>query len=596
MIFKSVTIKKRDFLLVFLKLTPFTTVIEIMNLLLSALIPAITTIAVANFIDTVINVFNGQQAQHAIILPLIIIFGCVLYDYIRIAIADMIYIFQDNAMKFFLRPEVISKKTKLEYKHIEDKEVWELINRVTQEPEKIFFQGKNNLFMIITMIVQIVSLLGIVMSSVWWVGIVMTLIGFPLFKLAMKLGKRTNEQFKKVSKIERRLDYFTEILTDREHAQERLLFSFSPKLTEKWLQLFYQANKIHDDAQLYRIVRMKLSSLLVLLVDAFIIFILMLSLRAGMLSIGMFIAVVTALLSLIQRMSWELAWMTSEYSRIGELLNDFNQFVELTEKDHAESLPADMSGFLVKSIEFKNVSFKYPHTDHYVLKNCSFYLDGNSHYAFVGVNGSGKTTIIKLLTGLYDDYEGQILINDQELNKYSFAQLKGLFALVFQDFAKYEISLEDNIMIGNPLLEDNKQFEKVIKELKLKEILRSLPAGVKTPLGKILKNSKDLSVGQWQRLALARLLYANKKINILDEPTAALDPMAESEIYKIFHEVAKNKFVLYITHRMGAAKIADQILVIDKGTIIEQGSHEELLAMNNGKYAKMYNRQKWWYF
>jgi len=196
---------------------------------------------------------------------------------------------------------------------------------------------------------------------------------------------------------------------------------------------------------------------------------------------------------------------------------------------------------------------------------------------------------------LYDDYEGQILINGQEIRAYEFSQLKGLFALVFQNFAKYEISFEDNIMIGNSLIKDDKQLKSVVEKLKLGEILKGLPAGEKTSLGKIFKGGQDLSGGPWQRLALARLLYANKQINILDEPTAALDPVAESEIYEMFHEVAKNKFVLYITHRMGAAKIADQILVIDEGAVAEKGSHAELINLDDGKYAKMYTRQKWWY-
>ena len=406
MIIKRAPFKKVDFLLVFLKLTPFTTVLEFVNLLLGALTPAIKTIAVATFIDTVIQVFNENQPQSAIFLPLAVIFGCILYDYVKIALTDLIYTFQDNSMKYSLRPEVISKKAHLEYKHIEDKDVWEVINRVTQEPEQIFLQGKDNLLMIITMTIQIISLLVIVMSSVWWVGIVMILIGVPLFKLALQLGKRTHEQFKEVSKIERRLDYFTEILTDREYAQERSLFSFSSKITEKWLQLFSQANKTHDAAHMHRMVRMKSSSLLVLLVDAIIIFVLMHSLGTGM-----FIAVITALLSLVQRMSWELAWMTSEYSRLGELLNDFNDFINLTQKDDAESLPADMSDFLLKSVEFKNVSFKYPNTDRYILKNCSFHLGGDYQYAFVGANGSGKTTIIKLLTGLYPGFPKHITRN-----------------------------------------------------------------------------------------------------------------------------------------------------------------------------------------
>lgn len=178
-------------------------------------------------------------------------------------------------------------------------------------------------------------------------------------------------------------------------------------------------------------------------------------------------------------------------------------------------------------------SFKYPETDKYILKDCSFILTSDKNYAFVGINGAGKTTIIKLLIGMYEDFEGDIFINNKNIREYTFGEIKGLVSVVFQDYAKYALTIKDNISIGD--LQKKLDYEKInqiIDKLELKDIVKQMKYGLETYLGKIDDDSQDLSGGQWQKLALSRLLYSSSEINILDEPTAALDPLAESKIYE----------------------------------------------------------------
>jgi ATP-binding cassette subfamily B protein len=246
-----------------------------------------------------------------------------------------------------------------------------------------------------------------------------------------------------------------------------------------------------------------------------------------------------------------------------------------------------------------------------ILKNLSLTLLAHRHYAFVGVNGAGKTTITKLLTGLYDNYTGDILIDGKNLRDFSQAELKSLFSIVYQDFAKYQIPMTDSIGIGNvqAILTNNTQInvndkdgfaiseENVavaVENLGLGEAVSKLPDGLNTPLGRIKEKGVDLSGGEWQRVAIARTLVSRAPVHILDEPTAALDPVAESDVYELFGKISKGKSTIFITHRLGAARLADEIFVIADGHVIEQGTHEELMK-KSGVYAEMFEAQRGWY-
>ncbi len=166
---------------------------------------------------------------------------------------------------------------------------------------------------------------------------------------------------------------------------------------------------------------------------------------------------------------------------------------------------------------------------------------------------------------------------------------------MFQDFARYALSFRDNILVGN-VNENNEQLlEQIIEKMELESCVRDLPYGIDSKLGKLERDGVDLSGGQWQRLAIARLLYSEAPINILDEPTAALDPKGEAKVYEMFWQVNKEKFTILITHRLGAARMADEILVLDQGRIIEQGTHQALVALENGLYREMFDSQRCWY-
>jgi len=242
-----------------------------------------------------------------------------------------------------------------------------------------------------------------------------------------------------------------------------------------------------------------------------------------------------------------------------------------------------------KTIEFRNVSFKYPGTDKLILDDISFIIENGRHYSLVGVNGAGKTTIIKLLTGLYTNYEGAILVDGRSISDLTQSEIKGLSSVVYQDFAKYYISLYDNIAIAGDGVEN------AIELVGLSGAVEKLKDGVNTPLGKIYENGVDLSGGEWQRVAMARSVVNNAPLKILDEPTAALDPVSESAVYNNFERISKGGTTLFISHRLGSTKLADIIFVLSDGKIVERGSHSDLISLENGVYAEMFNAQAEWY-
>mgnify|MGYP000951245753 FL=1 len=431
------------------------------------------------------------------------------------------------------------------------------------------------------------------MAQVWWAGLTIVAISIPLFALAIKGGKETYKANQEAQKYSRRADYLRGVLQSRENVEERTMFGYTDDINKKWHEKYETSRKINLKVRLKYFIRMKGSSLITVLLSLLIIGVLLVPLSKETITIGMFMGLVTTTLGLIQMMSWNLSYTMSELANNREYLKDLTTFCALTETEGALDLPSKNT-LTFESIEFKNVSFKYPDTDKYILKDFNLRLEKNLHYAFVGVNGAGKTTITKLLTGMYTNYEGEILINRKSLREYTQAELKGFFAVVYQDFAKYYISLKDNIALGNVLNTDEKAIGEVASIIGLDDVITNLKDGLDTPLGKIKEDGTDLSGGEWQKVAIARTLYNPAEIRILDEPTAALDPVAESNVYEMFGRISAGQSTIFITHRLGAARLADEIIVIDDGKVAEKGSHEKLLSQN-GIYAEMFEAQRSWY-
>lgn len=244
-------------------------------------------------------------------------------------------------------------------------------------------------------------------------------------------------------------------------------------------------------------------------------------------------------------------------------------------------------------IEFKNVSFKYPNTESYALKNINIKINNGEHLAVVGRNGSGKTTFIKLMCRLYDVTDGEILINGINIKEYSKESIIKLYSVVFQDFQMFSIPLKDNVCADEEC--DRDRLYNCLENSNVLDRVEQMPNKEKTYLYKdIDENGVEISGGEAQKLALARALYKDSPVVILDEPTAALDPVAENEIYNRFNSFVDNKTAIYISHRLSSCAFCTRIAVFDKSQLVETGTHQELLNAN-GKYSELWNAQAKYY-
>ncbi|MBU5428307.1 ABC transporter ATP-binding protein/permease [Tissierella pigra] len=277
-----------------------------------------------------------------------------------------------------------------------------------------------------------------------------------------------------------------------------------------------------------------------------------------------------------------------------QYLQLYMDFLNIEGEKYKGTLPVEKRDDDEYEIEFRNVSFKYPKTNNYVLKNISMKLNIGERLAIVGMNGSGKTTFIKLLCRLYDPDEGEILLNGIDIKKYDYDEYLNLFSIVFQDFKLFSFSLGQNVAASVDY--NISKVEDILIKAGLKERLATLSKGVETPLYKDFdEDGVEISGGEAQKIALARALYRNAPIIILDEPTSALDPIAEFEIYSKFNELVGTKTAFYISHRLSSCRFCDEIAVFHEGRIVQKGNHESLLKDIDGKYYELWNSQAQYY-
>lgn len=555
----------------------------------------VTALTTALFIDTAISIFEGEALVGAIYLPLGILIFIIFVNSVLSNLPTLISLKIEFAIERHFAPEILTVRANLAYKHIEDADSWDLVERVSENFKDNLQAGIRAYEIIIRSVVAITSVLGLILVHVWWAVPIIVAFSIPLFWIALYAGQKNYNAEVQTRKYERRYSYYSdEVLTNRESVEERTLFGYTDDVVKRYSEQFEIARKIQLRAYLKTYIAMKSVSISMALIALLIAFTLINPVITGNLSPGMFMGIITSVFAMISTLGWSLQDAAKNLSKSREFMNDLTEFTNLSRTKGATDLP-DKQPLVFESLEFRNVYFKYPTEENPILNGLSFSLESGKHYAFVGVNGAGKTTITKLLTGLYDEYEGEILINNKELRTYPASTLKALFSVVYQDFSRYQISMADNIAVGNSAkVIDEQQIYDIVTRVGLTDVVDKLSNGIKTPLGKTLEGGVDISGGQWQKVAIARSLLSQAPIKILDEPTAALDPIAESQIYQEFENLMQGKTTIFISHRLGSTKLADEILVIDEGKIFENGNHDELMR-KKGIYAQMFEVQRKWY-
>lgn len=596
-----------DYVRILLQIAPFSLIFIIVTAILLSFEPTLMAICTANFVDTATAVFSGTKSSDAIIGPLIFVIAVVAFNWVQRNITHFCWV----DMRLRLTDQYITalneKKARLEYAHIENSESWDLIKRVCgkelasgksdYEAVEKFINGFESIQQLVIAVTRILGLLAVFLTYAWWSAFVVVILSVPLYIISLRNGKRNYDAQKQVQVDTRRVEYFGDVIRSRDYAEERSLFGFADRIGDLFLK---HLNISVDEMASARIKSMKDSNIGTIFSVSiwFIIAIALLPATAeGSITLGKYIGLIGCVTDLVQSIGNRLTWAAEDLSQQQEYIRDLSAFANLSETPGATDKPAQNPED-VEIIRFEHVRFAYPGTDKLILNDLNLEIRKGIKYAFVGANGAGKTTVTKLLTGLYSNYEGRITVNGKELRELSSAEQKALFSVVHQDFARYAVSLRDNIVLGNVNLmdtpEEHDRVQSVVSSTGLEPIVSKLPAGLDTELGRLHKGGQDLSGGEWQRVAIARSTVSNAPVVILDEPTAALDPIAESSLYAEFDTISRGKTSIFISHRLGSTKLADVIYVFADGNVAESGTHSDLMA-RNGLYTEMYDAQKEWY-
>lgn len=504
-----------------------------------------------------------------------------------------------------LPEEIIRKFLSIPYSNFEDSDIQNVLQRMGKTPQKTICEIFSGMMTVITSGISLggTALLFADISLLFPAGflVFLTIMIYCDFHAMWMM----NSMYQRQSVQERWLEYLTKLLCEKDSLYGLKVLQAIAFVHNKMDQFLESVQKQRLKAGFFTQKYMLVSSLAFKAWIAFLLFFMVYALRQGSVTIGAFVSLISAtdlIISLVDRISYNITTLSLQYNQVANLTT----FLHLNEKtDHFNASSIDYTSEKVANeqkkilIEFKNVSFRYPHMEKYVLNNLSFIIYPGENIAIVGENGCGKSTIMKLLCGLYEPERGEIFLGGKEIHSISQKERIKFISIVFQDYFKYYLTLRENVAFGQ--IEEIDHDTAILNALQRGNalgILGKCPGGnLDTNLGNIHTYGINLSGGEWQKIATSRGNLAESHFIIMDEPTAALDPTAENEMYTTFVGILKRKGQgsVIISHRLASAKISDRILVIKDGHVFEEGSHDELMQQPEGYYRSMFEAQSVWY-
>ena len=560
--------------------------------ILTSLSKAMGSVSGDGTIGEQISLMMQSEVGKAIIFWLVIQFAFTFIKSIVSNIDTILTRIYGELVVNHIKLKIMNKAKQVDLASFDTTEFYEKLENANREAGMRPVQILNSTFKIFSTLISVVSFIVVLVAVSPFAPLIIIALSIPSAIINFIYRRKNADYIRRRSKDRRVMNYYSGIITNKDMVKEVKMFSLSDVFIGRYKETFKKyykgLRKLFVAEGLWHIALTVINAAVNCALFVFIA----LQVCNGNEDIGNYSLYVSALNHISSGVATLISTTATIYE--GTLFID-NMIVFMNNK--TEIVPSLPEPRKVERrnphvIEFKNVSFRYPNTERDVIKNVSFKIEPGETVVLVGLNGAGKTTLVKLITRLYDPTEGTILLDGHDIREYDVEELYSMYGIIFQDFGKYAVTVKENIAFGEIQKDINDEhIEYAAHASDADAFIEKLPNGYDTPLMRIFEeNGIELSIGQWQKLSIARAFYSDSDVLILDEPTASLDPMAEQDIFNRFDELRKDKTSIFVSHRLSSATTADKILVLEYGELIESGSHKELMAAK-GKYYTLFSTQ-----
>ncbi len=488
---------------------------------------------------------------------------------------------------------ILEKANTLDLAFFENAEFYDKLRNATDQSTYQPVAMISQTFGLLQTIVTLISMIVILLQLAWWLAIIALIVPIPSFIASSRYGWRGYQLMRRQSPERRLMAYFNRVLTTDQYNKEIKLFDLGNYFIERFRTLAYKFYEEKKSVLLRRYMTGFLWTSVTVIANAGIYLYVALQTVLGRISLGSLTLYTQTAIQTGQNFQSFLNGVSSTYEN-NLYVNTLFEFLEyqpqLVSPEHPTPIEEqpDIKGL---EIEFRNVSFTYPDKETPALRHVSFTIQAGEAIALVGYNGAGKTTIVKLLTRLYDPDEGEILIGGRNIKEYDLKELRDHVGVIFQDYVTYYMTARENIGVGRIAdVENQSLVVSAAQKSGANAVIERLDDGYDTMLGRWFEKGAQLSGGEWQKVALARAFMRDAGILILDEPTSSLDAQAEYDVFAKFRILTHGKTAIFISHRFSTVRLADRILVLEHGTLIENGTHAQLMALD-GRYAELFNLQ-----
>lgn len=582
-----IAILGRSLMLVWRLSAPLVLLLLVMRVV-SAFIPATQVLVVKELTDAVAGLLTRDGEMSEPVKWLAASGGLLLIGALLDAAAQYMTMLMKQKTQFKMETMLAGKSMSIPLSRFEQPQYYDQLQRAKMNVSFRGFQLIEQFFSICQSLLTVASFFALLWHFSFVLSLGMVLVVVPTLVVHMRIGEWKYWLMRVQTPFSRRLFYFFDLMTNRQSAKEVRLYRHANKLLHYWGGYFWknagEQKKVELRAQKMRIGIEGLNGVLAFLFSCYAVWVC----YSQQLSLGAYVAIAQVLATTQASMRMIAQNLSSIYEET-LVMNEYYDFLDSEEENgqgrHVLNSP------IAEGITVDHLTFAYPTSLKPVLNDISFRIKPNQTVAIVGENGAGKSTLVNCLIGLYREYSGSIKYDGVDLMELDVNTFRDRTGAVFQDFLRYQVSVKDNIGFGDVgRMEDLAAIEAAAARSGAADVVQGLPDGMDTLLGPIFDGGHELSVGQWQKLALARSFMRDSAIMVLDEPTASMDPMAEAELFKRFTELAEGRITLLISHRLGSCRMADHILVMKNGTLVEQGSHEQLLSLQ-GEYSRMFEVQ-----